>query len=646
MYTLFCPECYSYLLPFEDECVCGAGIVPKIRRPNNDSWVSPGIIGGPSRGTPLIIDDKVVFSWSDRRSAGGVTALDRHTGHKIWSTDDWDEDIGQIEMGVSRIGDMIVWGTRGRLPLQKCSLYIVDKSGDLDHCVELPGGVWATPVRKDRSVIVVTGDGTLLELDSAAFTVSRKYPLGKTGWFYVSVLHNSIFIFLRQTPLFWNWELPDEYPSLFELPKSAEIISEPVVGLNEIFVPTNGGLLEISHGVPPKCIPTGSTRLNRPPIFANSKLLFANNDEKLVVIDPKNIEKTIAAVKDDRRKSFLCRPEYGRGLIASVSRDRFLFVFRGDNGELFRRFELQTKSDAVGAQRASIGFGDHYWYMGDWEGNAYAIPWHLGKYKWAAEYLYQRRLFFEAGVYYAVAAQFTPELQQRDQLYRYAETCWDEEGRPELAARMWKKLARQRDAASAYCRAAEVWRGKNNQEAAEFYFMASRLLWHLGGDSEEADRCSKQAAALGQWPIIQLSEWNIPKMVQGELGRISFRAENIGYGQAENLYFTLGGSLIEPINCRVVDPLQRGKYFEITLEIAPTKASDELNIVVEYSAVTKRRMPFSSTLSTTIDASPAPHIIKVGDSVWGKLKIVNLNNEPVEIEIGDRIGTEVEIELG
>ena len=162
----------------------------------------------------------------------------------------------------------------------------------------------------------------------------------------------------------------------------------------------------------------------------------------------------------------------------------------------------------------------------------------------------------------------------------------------------------------------------------------------------QADYCAKQAAKLGRWPDIRLKARNNPKMTQGKTGMISFRAENIGYGPARNLFFSLGGSLIQPVDCKVAIPLLPDSYFDISLEIVPTKSTDSLRVEAEYGSDEIRKIPFSSQLSMTVEAGAPPHKIKAGDSAMGKLKIVNPNNEPVEIEIGDRVGTEVEIVLG
>ena len=312
-------------------------------------------------------------------------------------------------------------------------------------------------------------------------------------------------------------------------------------------------------------------------------------------------------------------------------------IFLGENVQLARGVHLKAHT---------VVLADGVVYVGTDTGQVYALPWHLGKYDWAAERLERTHRSYEAGVFYAVVAHSTHSINDRENLYRKAETRWDAIGESEWAARMWEGLAHEKRAADAYCRAAESHRGRDNRQAAEYYYSASRLYWRLDDMAAQADQSAKQAAKLGRWPDIRLKVRNNPRMTQGKTGMISFRAENIGYGPARNLFFSLGGSLIQPVDCKVATPLLPDSYFDISLEIVPTKSTDSLRVEAEYGSDEIRKIPFSSQLSMTIEAGAPPHKIKAGDSVMGKLKIVNPNNEPVEIEIGDRVGTEVEIVLG
>jgi hypothetical protein len=329
------------------------------------------------------------------------------------------------------------------------------------------------------------------------------------------------------------------------------------------------------------------------------------------------------------------------GLVAVCINQSGIALLNAKTGGLVWHFpvdkDVKLLSDALLAEGVI--------YAGTDGGQVLALPWHLGKYEKAAVHLAAMKKKLEAAVFYATAANHIYSPVERDALYHQAAECWDELGESEWAARMWDGLAQEEKAAAAYCRAAESHRGRDNRLAAEFFYSASRLYWRLDLASQ-ADTCAKQAAKLGRWPDIRLKERINPRMTQGKAGVISFRAENIGYSPARNLYFSLGGSLIRPEDCRVTAPLQKDSYFEISLEIVPTKAMDTLIVEAQYGSDESRPIPFSSQLSMTIEAAPPPHKIKAGDSVMGKLKIVNPNNEPIEVEIGDRVGTDVEIYLG
>jgi hypothetical protein len=256
----------------------------------------------------------------------------------------------------------------------------------------------------------------------------------------------------------------------------------------------------------------------------------------------------------------------------------------------------------------------------------------------------RRGRLFIAGEFYTIAAYFTSSLDERERLYRQAETCWVRE--PEWTARLWERLGRECEAADAYCRAAEIQRGRDASLAAEYYYRASRLCWRLDDRQADAERCAKEAALLGKWPRLRLSPMNIPKMTQGQPGSCTVRLENVGYAAATDIYLKLGGSLLRPVECKVLTPLPKDSYFDITLEIVPTRANDHLRLQADYPLDASHHRILQVVQETAIEAGPPPHKIKMGDIVGGVVRIAAPNGNPVEIEVGDQVMTSLDIVLG
>jgi hypothetical protein len=546
MYTLFCPECDSYLLPFEDECICSY-IRPEHKKPRYDGWINPAAIGGPARGAPLIRDDMVIFSWSDRRREGGVTALDRYTGKKRWSTDEWTQEVGQIENGTKAIGNSILWGTRGRLPSHNGFLFVVAKNGVLERHIELPGSVWSKPVWKDNSIILVTGDGSILKLDGSTYKIQQNYSLGTPGWFYVLQLNNSLFIFLRQSDLFWHWEMEEESPTLVKLPKKSETIAEPVPGLKEIFVPTNNGLMVISPGTSPKLISLGKTRLNIPPLFANSKLHFVGNIERLIIVDSNNPEKTLTDVKDEQKRSFVSRPKFGRGLIAAITRERQILIFRGDTGKIFAKQELKTLRNAARADQASVGFGSDYWYIGDWDGNAFAIPWHMGEFVQSAEWLESRSDFEGAADLYSIAGDFENNEDPRRTLFSKAISLWEKDNLQKKIAYFLERYLAEKSERKQIAQAFQS-AGRNlvrrDTLSAAFLLLKAANWFEYAGMEDASQACRYEANKVARGPHISFKPVSLPKRwIEKNPQTCIFDLKNIGSETAYNIRIRLTGDL-------------------------------------------------------------------------------------------------------
>jgi hypothetical protein len=253
-----------------------------------------------------------------------------------------------------------------------------------------------------------------------------------------------------------------------------------------------------------------------------------------------------------------------------------------------------------------------------------------------------------AAVLYALGAYFEVQQEERKELYKQAVKCWASLGQPEWAGRLWEGLAHEGLAAQAYCDAGDERRGRNNRLAAELFYRASRLYWRID-QPEKEHQSACEAARLGRWPLIRLISRDPPRLTQNVPGSITIRAENIGYNYANNLKFNVGGSLVQPVRCEILQPLSAGTYFDVTFSnIIPTKNVNSLQVEVEYEGTIQRNNPFSTCLNFDIEAVPLPYEVEIGDTVLSKLKfsVSDSSSRRVKIKVGDMVKGDLDFQFG
>jgi len=592
MYSIFCQNCKAYLLPSRTECGDCGWKRPKSTTPSEMGWNAPNIFGGPARGTPVFINDLVVFSWSDRRTSGGVTAINQVDGSLQWSTLDWSLDMQQIEQGVTRIGQKIVWGTRGRLPHNDGCLYAASSNGELETRIELPGGIWTPPIQKDQSVIVVTSDGSLIEFCSESFKIKRKYFLGESGWFRLVPIKNSLFIFKDQSATVWYWENHDRPPQQVFVGQLSKIITDPIAGRDAIFVSTIKGLFSISLSSKKiREVPVGIAPLTKPPLFANSILHYVTNESRLIRINPNDPEKTLILIKKALKKSFVGVPIFGGGLIGSVSRDGVLYLFRGDSGEFFGNIQMPVSRPAHRAEQAALGWRNNHWYFGDWEGNAYAIPWHLTQYEKAAHWLENRGLFTEAGSLYALAGNQTT-LQEQARLNEKAIQVWLRGEHPE-----WAAYLQENNIAALPAKVAEVYQQagiylQHRKPALAFELLLSAADWYEeAGNDGKVNHCRRMVNRLARGPYLHIKAVTVPQIWQEE-NCFSVIIEIVNHGQeiARQVRIRFAGDL----KTRVwvdVEHMETRSCVEVE---APLMANSEGELLVEAHYENKKGDQFQT----------------------------------------------------
>jgi hypothetical protein len=340
------------------------------------------------------------------------------------------------------------------------------------------------------------------------------------------------------------------------------------------------------------------------------------------------------------KHSLSSQPFAGNGLVVAGFTQTGLILLDARTGQFVWDFPVRSEARLL----SHPIFHEDVIYAGTDAGQVFALPWHLGKYEWAARFCKDRDNCEEAGIFYVLAAQNTLKQNRKEEYYQQAVACWQDAGRMELAGRLlWEGLIEEDKAAEAYIKAGMQWKGTDNQRAAEYYNLAAQLYHQLDNKESEEKSCAQLAQRLSLGPLVRIKQWTNPTLTQYKEGHITFRLENVGRGDAVDLSLNLGGSLMEPVTCQVEDPLPSGAnyYFDVTLTITPTKAQNELVIQAEYGAARAQKHYFS-TSHAIVEAEEAPLEVEMKDVVALKcIKITNSQNRRMRIKLDGVIASSI-----
>lgn len=633
--NLFCAECQAYLAPGKASC---SSTCPSRERhfPQVGEALWQARVDG-NVTAAHISGSLVIFCYGVRNGAGGVAAFAQADGKPAWNF----KTPGSVEGGIAQGGEFLYFATCGFLG-SGAALTCLHVDGRPAWQVELPAGAWSKPVLDESRVYIGLESGQVLGFDNrngTPISVPRPVSLPRAKKLWLALVDSKTLVALSNKGdiLALN---PMGLGEQWKLSLPLEITSPPCVANGKlVFGAADGQLLLLD----PRSRSTRQLAANLEgvravPVFAQGKLWVGAYDHRLHILDEtgrelwkseKYAHSIGSAVGVSEGIAAICVNDYGVVLLSAHSHEP-IGAFEKINGA--RLFASPVISDGT-------------IYTGTNNGDIFALPWHLGRYESAARQLEHARDFHQAALFYALAAQQSKSKDEREALNLAAERCWDKNGEPEWAARMWEGMAHEQKAAEAYQRAAEHRRGPNNQRAAEYYYAASRLYWRLNDKSKKED-CESQAAKLGRWPLIRLEEKHNPRMVQGKEDTITIRAENIGYGETSELNFFLGGSLSKPYAYSVIIPLEPENYFDITIPVIPTKLSDHLTIEVEYKSKNHQKAPFTAFLTFKIEADEAPQEITIGDVVLGDITIMTSGNKRLSIKTGDIVRSTIKVVTG
>ena len=637
--NLFCPGCEAFLHPEKSLCSL------QCERPEQQSFPAAGEALWQARvkgaiHAVLVLGELLIVNHGDRGERGGVSAFQRASGALVWTF----STEYAVEGGVAERGGWLYFASIGFMG-KGAKLVCLKLDGSLGWELDLPAGCWSLPVVDEARVYVGLDNGQVISVDSRRGELIPQQPVQlPKGNVWLMRVDESMLVALSSKSGQIVALSPLGLRPLWTAVSQAncEISSRPCLVRGQLFFGSrDGGLfaLRLRDGEIHQ-MGAGMKGVIATPVFSQNRLWVGAQDRKLHLFD---IETGQECSRDlpSFEHAISSAPFVNDEFVAVSVNDAGLVLLDGQTCEPIWSSKVE-KDARLYTQPVIL---DGMVFIGTNRGGLFALPWHLGQVEKAAEHLRRHAHWHLAGLYYALAAQQAKSGAQREAHYQMAEECWNSNATPEWAARMWEGLAYEMKAGDAYYRAGENQRGANRKLAADYYYRASRLYWRADPNSGKHSEAEQQAAKIGRWPLIRLEKRGNPRMVQGSPGLITFRAWNVGYAPARNLYFALGSSLAQPVTCQVAGPLAPDSYFEISLPIIQTRPSDELLIEVEYKGEEERTIPFTGRLVFAVEAAAAAHKIKMGNSAFGKIKIVNPDNQPIDFEMGDSVSAEVVVDF-
>jgi outer membrane protein assembly factor BamB len=641
--VIFCPDCQTYLDFQAAACPsCGRERLLSERLPDHGQPLWRAQVESAVH-SEVVSGDLVIFNTGERSKAGGVCAFDRTSGKPRWAC----QPLYSVEAGVAVFGENLYFATCGLLGSGAELVCLEIETGREMWKQELTGGVWSRPLVDEARVYVGQDDGQVHCFDNRSGTPlcyqTVDLPRGRV-WLemvdgnLLALSRHGQALALNPMGLERVWHTPLEL--------GFGISSPPYASAGRVFFGGEGGQvlrLDVQHRKVSVLARVPGSIVSAP-VCAEGILFFGAvskseaHEHYLHACDPDTGQRLWKS--PEFKHSLASQPFAGDGLVVAGITQFGLVLLDAHTGEYAWHFPVGPEVRLLSHPVLHEGVV----YAGTDTGQVFALPWHLGKCGWAARLCQARGDCVEAGTFYVLEARNTLKVDKKAEYYQQAVTCWQGAGRMELAGHLREGLIEEEKAAEAYIQAGQQWKDRDKQRAAEYYNLAAQLYHQLDNEQKE-NTCAQFAQKLALGPLLRIKSLTDPTLTQYGKGNISFRVENVGKTSAEKIVLNLGGSLIEPVTCQVLDPLPAGanSYFNITVPITPTKAQNDLVIYVEYCTHGKDT-PFFSTFRTVVDAGEAPIEVEMKDVVALRgIQVTNPQNRRMRIKLDGVIATSLKI---
>ncbi len=594
--ALFCESCQAYLGATQAVCPrCGSPrSTPLPTRADQPLW--RGELAGAAFGSPLVAGELLLFVSGDRRQ-GWLTALDRRSGARRWQF----RAAQSLKSGLALAEGRVYFASRGLIP-GAAQLYCCDlATGQRLWSQEICGG-GSPPVLAGSRLYLGCEDGYLRCLDARTGEPlpgwSLEIPAGRV---WQARAAERLALVCANGQVYW---LPldracRKLPEAWELGGAAT--SPPVVADGWLYAGLEGGqlaALNLQNGAR-RLLAQGLGGVVAAPAVDGQTLFVGGMDHSLRALElPSGVERWQARFEH----AIAAAPLACGGLVFCTAHDGALHAIEAASGDLAWNFPLDASHTP---EFGSPQLADGVIYIGGANGQAYALPWRLGRYEWAAGWLEKAGCLDAAAECRALEGDFSQDIQTRQRAHRAAADNWRRAGQAENSAQLWLALDQHALAAEAFQTAGLHWRMQDSARAAGFFAQAAHLYFNLH-QRQAVNECTRALASCACLPYVSLQPINLGKSIQWEQGELTLRVTNEGRAPMTGLRMWIGGALKSVVEARIPEVLLPGQMWRIPLTVIPTQAHSALEIEIEYPSAAPEYPLLRGMLAIDIQAIEPP----------------------------------------
>ncbi len=372
----------------------------------------------------------------------------------------------------------------------------------------------------------------------------------------------------------------------------------------------------------------GSHNFSAAPCVHRDTVYVASLDHHLYALDAATGE---LRWQHDLGKGSACQPLWLRGLVLCGANDGRIYAVDA----------------ATGARAWEFYLGGHIFttphpfpagvLVANDRGDVAALPWHLGRYAWAAERQARAGHFSVAGDSRALAAHHAPTAAARDEAYLQAQADWERAGEYEKVGALWLALDQREKAAAAFQQAGEHWQHKDACRAAAYFKRAAELYFAMR-QAAPLEACARALSLCARLPHLRLDPVETG-FVQWEPSRFLLRLTNEGPTPGLGVRLCLlGGALQGALEATFDKPILAEERWDIPLIVTPTQRESELVLELTYTSEHDAYNPLRGLFTYTLRAAERPQpALQLGDVGLLRLEIAGSTAEGVTIntqEIG------------
>ncbi|MGC8780483.1 MAG: PQQ-binding-like beta-propeller repeat protein [Anaerolineae bacterium] len=363
------------------------------------------------------------------------------------------------------------------------------------------------------------------------------------------------------------------------------------------------------------------------PLIVGETIYVGSHDRRLYAVEAATgIGRPLAEVA----RGIACAPAWVEGLVVFGTNDGVLYAVDAATRDRVWQVSLggHINVGPLVADGALFAASDN--------GTVVALPWHGGRYEWAAARLEAQGRRDEAGDCHALAAHFAANLAAQEEGYRRAAAAWEQADRPEKAGHMWLDLGARwrRPAADALRRAGLAHCGRDPRRAAAYLKKAADLYYELYTARPLGEDTAGLAAALNEstqalaecagLPRVAVRVDNLDSLVQWEQGHLALRLTNTGAAAIKGeVRITIGGGFAELVEARLLGDLRAKGQWRVPVTAVAVRPQSLLEIEVEYDSGHPDYGPLRTILlqPTTAAARPRPPVYTYTFGDVGMLKL-------------------------